>query len=105
MTLIEITEDHRKQLARLLDGDDDASVLVAASQAAHLWGFAPQSDEPTDEEWSAAESATMFLVEVIRSGLADGSITPSAPKADAELPKPKTDAEKEDAEILAKLGL
>ncbi len=105
MTLIEITEAHRKQLSRLLDGDDDAAVLTAASQAAHLWGFTPQSDEPSDEEWSAAESATMFLVEVIREGLDDGTVTPSAPQVEETVPKPKTEAEKKDAEILAKLGL
>lgn len=105
MSILEITEAHRKQLSLLLESTDDADVLSAAAQAAHLWGFTPESEEPTDAEWSAAESTTMFIVEIIRDGLKDGSVTASAPQVDEALPKVKSDKDKADADILDKLGI
>ena len=101
---ITITAEHKKYLSLLLESPDDADVLAAAAQAAHTWGFTPESDEPTDAEWSAAETATLVIVEAIRVGLADGTVTASAPRVE-DIPEPATKQEKKDAEFLDKLGI
>lgn len=75
-----INDDHKRFLSTILDGTDDAAVLAAASQAAHTWGLSPDVEDPTEEQWSAAETDTLTIIEAIVEGLADGTVTVRAPK-------------------------
>lgn len=74
-----ITDAHKAYLSSILVGTDDTAVLSAASRAAHHWGLSPDTEEPTDEEWSAAETAALIILEAIGAGLADGTITVTPP--------------------------
>lgn len=75
-----VTDAHKKYLSTILEGTDDTSVLEAASRAAHTWGLSPDVAEPTEEQWSAAETATLAIIEAIVGGLADGSVKVRASK-------------------------
>lgn len=94
-----ITDAHKAYLSTILTGTDDAAVLGAASQAAHQWGFAPDVAEPTEEQWSAAESATFAILEAIGNGLKDGSVTVRTEKKVTATPDQET------YDILAALGV
>src|SRR5690625_3245792 len=96
---MDITEAHKRFLSAKLTGEDSEAVLEAAVVAAREWGYAPDDGEPSDAALSAAENAVVEIIEVITAGLADGSITPSAPVgADT------ADDDDPDFDILDKLG-
>lgn len=75
-----ITDAHKLYLSTILTGTDDTSVLSAASRAAHTWGLSPDTADPTEEQWSSAETATLTIIEAIVEGLSDGSVKVRASK-------------------------
>ncbi|TXH10746.1 MAG: hypothetical protein E6R04_04620 [Spirochaetes bacterium] len=101
MKLDWITDAHKTYLSYVLTGTDEEAITNAAISAAYHWGLDPGTEDPTDEELSAAEAATRAVIEVIREGLADGSVSVNAPPAD--VPSPKTDQEIAEAELLDEL--
>ncbi|TXH09164.1 MAG: hypothetical protein E6R04_09000 [Spirochaetes bacterium] len=96
-----ITDAHKEYLSYVLTGTDEASITNAAISAAYHWGLDPGVEDPTDEELSASETATLSIVEVIRQGLEDGSISVNVPYT--TVPTPKTDQEIAEAELLDEL--
>jgi len=94
-----VTDVHKMFLSTILTGTDDASVLDAASRAAHTWGLSPDVAEPSEEQWSAAENATIAIIEAIVNGLADGSVKVRASKRLTAAPDTETSG------ILATLGV
>lgn len=85
-----ITDAHKAFLSTVLTGTDDTAVLDAASRAAHTWGLSPDVAEPSEEQWSAAESATLAIIEAIVTGLEDGSVKVRASKKVTATPDPET---------------
>lgn len=71
---MEFTKEHKSYLSSKLTGTAPEDVLTTAVLVAQDWGFAPDTEEPTDEEWSRAENATMEIADAIVEGLADGSV-------------------------------
>ncbi len=94
-----ITDAHKLYLSTILTGTDDTSVLSAASRAAHTWGLSPDTAEPTEEQWSAAETATLTIIAAIGEGLEDGSVKVRASKKVTVAPDVETH------NILAALGV
>lgn len=94
-----ITDAHKLYLSTILTGTDDTSVLSAASRAAHTWGLSPDTAEPTEEQWSAAETATLTIIAAIGEGLEDGTVTVRSEK------KVKVSPDQETHDILSALGV
>lgn len=96
-----ITEQHKKYLSSILTGTSEDEILATVSTACYVWGLNPDTPEPTDVEWSKAEQEALDVLRAIREGLADGTVTPAAA---APIEYVMTDADGEDAALLAAFG-
>lgn len=99
----EVTKEHRAYLSRILTGTDDDAVFAAVERACNEWGLFPDVDEPTDAQYSDSEAVATKLVDVIRTGLEDGSIKAKG-KVGGTSAKPANEDEEADAEVLAAFG-
>lgn len=90
-------------ISQLLTDTEEATVLGVVAFLAHRWGMAPTDAEPTAEDWDQTESETLALLSAVKDGIDDGTITAAAPAAPDTSKHRMTDADKEDAEILANI--